>query len=223
MAESLETLVPRWSLAERRLYPGVLTDPVGYERRLLAVRSLADELSAVPTLEALADEFTGALPRAAAALEAVGGPADGSSAELVAGAAFALAHRALHASAAGAERARRIAEAAASGAPWVTVAERGNRSLAGFGEYRRLEMHLPDGTGVYAYVEAAAGAEQGGEPGDRFVLERVPLDPRTGAALGEALQRWTFGDLGSWEAAATELRAAGGGPPATLDRQFPAG
>jgi hypothetical protein len=203
VVESLDALAARWALAERRLYPGVLTDPVGYERRLLAVRTLADELSALPSPDALAAEFAGALPRAAAALEAVGGLADPLAAELVAGAAFALAHRGLEASAASAQRVRRIAEAARSGASWVVVAESGQPAMAAFGYYRRLEMHLPDGMGVYAYAEW--------EP-DRaepvFVLEHLALDPESGAARGEPLERFTFPAPEPWEAAAARLRGA---------------
>lgn len=202
-ADTLGELAGRWRLAEQRLYPIILADPAGYQRCLLAVRRLADELVAVTTPAALVAAFAGAQPRAAAALRAVGGAGDAGSAELVAGAAFALRQRELAAAQAASERATRIADAARTGASWVVVAEAGERAMAAFGHYRRLEMHLPDGMGIDAYAEPQAD-----RAAPVFVVERVPLDPASGAALSEPAQRWSFEDLEAWAAAAAALRDA---------------
>jgi hypothetical protein len=194
-------LVGRWRIAEQRLYPIVLADPLSYERYVLAVRRLADELSAVTSPEALIQAFGEAAPRAAEHLRTVGAPDDPGSVDLVAGAAFALRERQLAAAQAAAERRRRLADAARSGAAWVVVQRQGELAMASFGNYRCLEMHLPDGAGLYAFAEPQAEAVQ-----PIYVVERLQLDPASGAALGEVEQRWTFEDAASWVAALDELR-----------------
>jgi hypothetical protein len=201
--DALGELVGRWQRAEQRLYPVVLADPHTYERYVLAVRALADELAAVSSREALGEAFAGAPARALTHLRAVGGPLDEQSAGLVAGSAFALRERELAHTQAASERESRVADAARSGAAWVVVAEAGEPTLAHYGHYRRLEMHLPDGMGLYAYAEVEAEAAR-----PVYVVERVPLDPASGRALGEAEQRWTFEDRAAWGALVEELRAA---------------
>lgn len=191
----------RWRIAEQRLYPIVLADPLLYERYVLAVRGLADELSAVTSPEALIQAFGEAAPRAAEHLRTVGAPYDRGSVDLVAGAAFALRERELAAAQDLSGRRRRLADAARSGAGWVVVRRQGEPAMACFGNYRCLEMHLPDGAGLYAFAEARVEAAQ-----PVYVVERLPLDPASGAVLGEAEQRWTFEDAASWAAAVEELR-----------------
>jgi len=93
MPDALGELVGRWRLAEQRLYPTILADPSAYQRCVLAVRGLADQLSVVASPEALAASYATSVPRAAEHLRAVGGPDDAAVAELVAGAAFALRER----------------------------------------------------------------------------------------------------------------------------------
>jgi hypothetical protein len=95
--DALGELVGRWRLAEQRLYPTILADPSAYQRYVLAVRGLADELSVVASPEALAACWATASAtsflRAAEHLRAVGGPDDDATAAVVAGAAFALRER----------------------------------------------------------------------------------------------------------------------------------
>lgn len=208
MPESLGELVRRWRVAEQQLYPTILADPSGYQRSVLAVRGLADELSAVASPEALVQAYEMSAPRAAAHLREVGGPEDAGTAELVAGAAFALRERELAATLAAAERRRRVAEAAGSGQSWVVVNEVGDASMAAYGNYRRLAMHLPDGIGVYSYAEADAGS---GVP--VFVIEQVALDPTTGNVLREPSRRWTFHDPPAWMEAVEQLQSDLGGAP----------
>ena len=97
MPDALGELAHRWRLAEQRLYPTILADPSAYQRFVLAVRGLADELSVVASPESLAASWATSLASshqgAAEHLRAVGGPDDAGSAELVAGAAFALRER----------------------------------------------------------------------------------------------------------------------------------
>jgi hypothetical protein len=91
--DSLEELARRWRLAEQRLYPTILADPSAYQRYVLAVRGLADELSVVASPEALVASYAASFARAAEHLRAVGEAEDAGVAELVAGAAFALRER----------------------------------------------------------------------------------------------------------------------------------
>ena len=93
MPDSLEELSRRWRLAEQQLYPTILADPSAYQRYVLAVRGLADELSVVASPEALVASWPTSAPRAAEHLRAVGDPGGEAMAELVAGAAFALRER----------------------------------------------------------------------------------------------------------------------------------
>ena len=101
MPDELGELVRRWRLAEQRLYPTILADPSTYQRYVLAVRGLADELSVVASPQALAACWEAASAtsflRAAEHLRAVGGPDDDATAEVVAGAAFALSEREIRA------------------------------------------------------------------------------------------------------------------------------
>ena len=93
MPDSLEELARRWRLAEQQLYPTILADPSAYQRYVLAVRGLADDLSVVASPEALAASWPTSATRAAEHLRAVGDTGDAAVAELVAGAAFALRER----------------------------------------------------------------------------------------------------------------------------------
>ncbi len=109
MPDSLGELARRWRLAEQQLYPTILADPSAYQRYVLAVRGLADELSVVASPEALVASWPTSAPRAAEHLRAVGEPGHEAVAELVAGAAFALREREIAAAQAAAERRSRPA------------------------------------------------------------------------------------------------------------------
>lgn len=203
MPEDLDELARHWTEAERRLYPMVLSDPAGYERSVHAARLLADELSEVATLDSLAAAWPGGVHRAARQLDQLGGGGGGAVAEYVAGAAFAIRHRELAAAARAAERSRRVADAASRGEEWVVVDQLGSPELACFGHFRRLEMHLPDGMGIYSYAE-----EQADSDAPRLIVERLPLDPASGLPLGDVAERREAADPVSWEAAQAELREA---------------
>ena len=204
MPEPSPELVGRWRAAEGQLYPTVLTDPQAYQRYVLAVRGLADELSEVAGREALAAAYPGAAARAAEHLRLVGGPDDPRAADLVAGAAFAMAERRVSAAQAAAARVERIAEAALRGEMWVVVLAAGDRALAPFGGYRSLEMHLPDGAGISVHTEA-----QPERALPVYVVERWALDPGTGVPVAaEPERRWTFTDTSAWWDVAEAQRAA---------------
>ena len=60
MSTDIASLVAGWRDAERRLYPLVLSDPGLYERCLLLIRAVADELHDATTVDELAQRFEGA-------------------------------------------------------------------------------------------------------------------------------------------------------------------
>ena len=103
MPDALAELVRRWRVAEQRLYPTILADPSAYQRCVLAVRGLADELFVVASPESLVASWAAAsatsFERAVEHLRSAGGPDDPATAELVAGAAFALREREIQAQA----------------------------------------------------------------------------------------------------------------------------
>ena len=109
MPDALGELVRRWRLAEQHLYPTILADPSAYQRYVLAVRGLADELSVVASPEALVASWPTSAPRAAEHLRAVGDTGDAAVSELVAGAAFALREREIAAARAAADLSRQPA------------------------------------------------------------------------------------------------------------------
>jgi hypothetical protein len=93
-------------------------------------------------------------------------------------AAFYLRHREILEAQAKTEMEARIAEAQAVGDPWVTLF---NTEQAGQGTpfFQRLEMHLPDGLGIYSAIELDW------EKGRVYVVEPLVLDPASGELLHE--------------------------------------
>ena len=201
LADGLGELAQQWRSAERRLYPIVLSDPEAYQRYVLAVRALADDLGAIASPQALAEAYRDGSRRASATLAASGRPFDANAAGLVAGAAFALRHRELAAELEAAEVAGQLAAASRSGQEWVVVREAGRPELAELGQYRRLEVHLPDGVGLHCFAEPQVDTDR-----PSFVVEVLPLDPATGAARAEVDERHTFGDPDAWAAGIAQLR-----------------
>jgi hypothetical protein len=185
-------LVRRWNDAERRLYPVVLTNPEAFERYVLAARRLADELSAVGTFEALAEAYASAGEQAVAELRRLGPEPDAGAVELVAGAAFALRNRELASELATRQTAERLRQAADQGPAWVVLQETGSAASPLPGQYRRLEVHVPDGVGLSSSVEWEIDADR-----PLYVVERMDEE-------GE--ERWEFGDPGAWTEAIEELR-----------------
>ncbi|MEW5961246.1 MAG: hypothetical protein AB1801_26275, partial [Chloroflexota bacterium] len=88
-------------------------------------------------------------------------------------AAFYLRYREILEAKAGVEIQAKIAEAQAQGAAWVTLYD---HETARHGQtfFQRLDIHLPDGLGLFTTVELDW------EKGRVYVLEPVQLDPATG-------------------------------------------
>lgn len=201
MDPSDQELVAGWQAAEERLYPVVMVRPELYERYLSLVRAVADSLRDVGTVGALARRFRTGDSIMATTVERTGIATEGMDLGLAAGAAFCLRYREILAETGRRDALRRIEEARARGEPWVIVHETDR-----FGDalYRRLELHLPSGAGLHAFVEL--DAETGGRI---YCLEALPLDPRTGSHLEELppiAPRRTYVDEDDWRSAVDRLR-----------------
>ncbi len=207
--EASDEIVARWAAAEDRLHPLVLGQPETYERYLLLVRSVANELEHARTREQLVEVYgrARAIVQTAIAREVIA--ADGLDLELVAGAAFGLRYREVIAELRKEEVKRRLAAAGDRGDRWVVVYQTGGAGGFPLPPYRKLEMHLPDGMALHSFVELDADMDR-----PVFGVEVVRLDPDTGAGMGSPSDPHTFADAESWEAGIEDLRARLGGSSA---------
>ena len=201
---SLEEAVRHWQAAEQRLYPAAMGVPEAYERYVALVRAVADELGAVRDLQALADAYLVAGGIAVAAARRRSISTRGLQLEMAAGAAFCIRYREIVAEVHREEVAQRVEAARAGGDQWVTIQETQPGPHGPFPPWRRLDMHLPEGTGLHVWMEESlehSGVEYG--------VEVVPLDPNTGQWLAEQAvqERRTFSEHGLWSEAVEELRA----------------
>ncbi|HXF74068.1 MAG TPA: hypothetical protein VNO79_15845, partial [Actinomycetota bacterium] len=94
-APGLRDLVRRWEEAERRLYPGMLSDPDGTVARMRAVAAIVEELRRIEDGEALARAWGRAAELARGALRGRAAAFGEWELGVLAGAAFALRHREL--------------------------------------------------------------------------------------------------------------------------------
>jgi hypothetical protein len=209
MSQAPVELVERWNVAERHLYPVVLTQPDLYERYLALVRAMADDLGDLSTPEALAAAFGEAVPRAARTAAGCGFPTVGLDLEVAAGAAFALRYREVKAAAARGAVAARVQEATAKGERWVVLQEppRGQApDPFASAVSSRVELHVPTGVAIHSFVELDPDTYQ-----SRYGVEAARLDPVSGELARDeepvATPR-TFDDPAAWERAIAALRRA---------------
>jgi hypothetical protein len=200
---SLEDAVRRWQAAEQQLYPAAMGSPEAYERYVALVRAVADELGAVRDPQALADAYLVSAGITAAAARRRAISTRGLQLEMAAGAAFCIRYREIVAEMGRVEVARRLHEARAGGEHWVTIQETQPGPNGPFPPWRRIEMHLPEGTGLHMWMEESlehSGVEYG--------VELVPLDPDTGQWLAEqpVQERRTFSEHRLWSEAVEELK-----------------
>jgi hypothetical protein len=199
-----EEAIRRWQAAEQRLYPAVMAWPEGYERYIGLVRSVADGLGSIRTTEALVDAYVQGIDIVAGAAGSHTLPTEGIDLELAVGAGFCLRYREIVAETRREEVARSVAEARARGLQWVVIHETRPWLQSPFPPWRRMQMHLPEGTGLHEWVEESldgAGVEYG--------VEVVWLDPQTGQWLPDhpIQNRRTFSDYGAWREAVDGLKA----------------
>lgn len=198
----LEEAVRDWRSAEERLYPVVMVRPDLYTKSIQLVRAVADRLREERTPADLLAAYGRAAQLVAEVVETSGLPAEELDLALVAGAAFSLRHRELVSESQRAEAIRRIQQAKERGERWAVIYETDPGMLPM--PYRRLEMHLPSGAGLHAFVE-----EDPATSGPLYGVEAVQLDPATGdweADAAPLAERRTFGSPGEWQQAIEDLR-----------------
>ena len=147
----------RWIDAEDRLHPIALADPEAYERYLRLLRIVADELAPARTHEQLLDAY-GSRTRSPCGRSRArvrrrrprSEPRDDGRLRPAAPEVVAEQRS---------DEILRQVRAARSAGPLVVVDETGTVELGGFVPYRRLEMHLPDGAGLYSFVEPSPEAD----------------------------------------------------------------
>ncbi len=204
MVEQLGSLAERWRAAESRLYPIVFGDPTRYELYVRMVRTIADDLKDRSTAEQLAEAYASGQALVAAAVDRLSVAGASIDEELVLDAAFQVRYRELRTEQQQAEAEQRIA--AAAGEPqWIVLAESGTAQPVPAPGYRRVEMHVPEGTGLHTYVEHDPTTYT-----PRYGIEVLRLDPRTGEHLGSdgSPSREEFEDADEWIRAVEHVRRA---------------
>lgn len=198
--------VRRWSAAEQRLYPALVSSPAGYDRYMTLVRGICDELASVRSVEALVDAYGEGAGIAAGAARTRTLPIEGLDLDLAVGAAFCLRYREVLAETRRAEAVLRIAVARERGEAWVALDEVRPWLERPFPPWRSIHMHLPDGVGLHLWAEESL--EDEGD-GIEYGIEVVRLDPETGRWLGNepATDKQTFSDYHSWQDGIDALKA----------------
>ncbi len=167
-----------WTECERQLFSMAGMNPDQYEKIILAVRALADELSDVDSHSLLMSSWEQADEFWARAAKARGFPTNMLPKEQISGAAFALRERELTAQLEYREKQNRIATARQTGEAWVKLEETGNIDAGLFDPYRSLEMHIASGLAVMSMVQMDP---ESGAPD--YVVSVVRLDGATGALI----------------------------------------
>lgn len=193
-----------WRRAEDRFYGSVLTMPELYTTGIRLVRAVADRLQDATDVDALLEVYyemgVDEVIEVAEALEL--SHRDFLDYELARDAAFYLRYQEVQQEQARTEMAQRVAEAREADREWVVLyddeIERGGSTF-----FRRLEMHVPDGVGLYTALELDW------EKGRVYVVEPIMLDSETGEPRpGEPPPdpRQEFATREEWAAAVATLR-----------------
>jgi hypothetical protein len=189
-----------WRAAEARLYPLAMTSADGYQRALLLVAAVCEELRAVTTTtdDLLACQAEAA-QLVAAASDATRTSVRGLDPDDVFGSAAAARDRELAAEERRIARLGSIDRARAEGSEWVDVHADDLGPLV-----PELRIHVDTGR---ALLTAMGGDEDTGAP--VLLVTMVQVDPATGA-LGEepGAEVRTAGSADDWEQVAAALQAA---------------
>jgi hypothetical protein len=189
-----------WRAAEARLYPLAMTTADGYQRALVLVAAVSEELRAVTTT---VDDLLACEPEAArfvaSASDATGTSVHGIDPDDVFGSAAAVRDRELAGEEQRIARLSSIERGRAGGSGWVDL-----HADALGPAVPELRIHV--GTG-WAVLTALGGDETTGAP--VLLVTTVWVDPTTGAVRHEpdGVVR-TVGSALDWEQVATELQAA---------------
>lgn len=174
--ETLRTYLTAWRKAEDKFYGAVLSAPELYMAGIKLVRGIAEVLGNIDNTEDLLAAYPDAV--SIDQVEAVGeqleiAQRDFLDYHLAREAAFYLRYQEILETQAKDEVQAKIIEAQALGDNWVMLY---NNEQPGQGVtfFQRLEMHLPDGLGIYSAIELDW------EKGRVYVVEPLVLDPTTG-------------------------------------------
>lgn len=197
--------IREWAEAEHQLYPVITLRPDLYEVCAGLVRSLADYLSNVPDVDALAATYrSGDFERDAvgADIDAVSVPPDVNR-KLVRGAAYALRAREIETLEKTADTRRSIERAQRSGDATAIVWSEGENEL--WPPYRRVEMSVATGRALATSTELDPDTMV-----SKFFITVLQLDPETGESTAEEplIPEKSFTHPEEWHAAAKELRAS---------------
>lgn len=167
--------VDAWRQAEDRFYASVLTMPEAYASGIRLVRALANRLDDVRDVEALLDAYrdTDVDDVAEVAEELELSHRHFVDYELALDAAFYLRYQEVLEEQAEGDIRTRLTQARSEGEEWVVLYDNETRQR-GHTFFQRLEMHLPDGIGLYT------ASELDWEKGRVYVVEPIVLDPDTG-------------------------------------------
>ena len=179
--QNLQNYLTTWRQAEDKYYGAVLSAPELYTAALQLVRGIADSMKDIDTVETLFEAYPGFT---IAAVTEIGEALaltrrDFLDYHLARDAAFHLRHREILETQAKREIQANIAEATAAGEQWVTLYNT-EHVRQGVTFFQRLEMHLPEGRGLYSAIELDW------EKGRVYVLEPLLLDPATGELQRQA-------------------------------------
>lgn len=147
-ADAARTL---WSDHERQLYPAALS--AGYEHVLILVRTLADRLRGIGSM----DELVAQWPAAEVLLEEAVDASELSTTplplHLISGAAFAIRDREIREERERKARRERIDVARRARESWIVLDESGRLDAGFLAPYRCSEMHLPTGLTIVSAVQ----------------------------------------------------------------------
>jgi hypothetical protein len=188
-----------WRRGEAVVYPSVMVNAALYEQYVRMVRATAEELSSVHTEDDLVRTWREQRGLAAEVVQR-NGPSLAAlmDVDAIRDAAFCQRHRETTREHAKEIARARLAEARATGAPWVVLFE----DVTPFGSHR-LEMHVRSGRALHA----SAKTEPGGTA--TYELEVVQLDPADGAWLLDKpplMPARTFARHDEWETRIAQAR-----------------
>ncbi len=167
-----------WNSCEQQLYAIAGADTTGYERVVLAVRALTNDLHHIISLEQLIASW----PSAQEMLNKVADTEGFSTSELpkdkIAGAAFAMREREIIGQTQHQEQLDRLESARHSGEDWVLLSEFGSIDAGLFDPFSSTEMHVESGYAMVSTVQSNPGT---GSP--NYVLAVIKLDPVTGELI----------------------------------------
>ena len=171
----------QWRKAEDKFYGAALSAPELYTAGVQLVRGIANHLAEVDTIEGLLAAYPLTTIRQ---IDEIGETLDLRQRDfldynLARDAAFYLRHREILEAQARADMAVRSAEAEQNDQAWVTLYNI-EHERQGVTFFNRLEMHLPDGLGIYSAIELDW------EKGRVYVVEPMVLDPSTGEPRRDA-------------------------------------